>query len=79
MKDILAKYNVPTAFYGRFTDAESAKAYIQEKGAPIVVKTDGLAMRQRRYSVSNRAGSLRCRRFDDGRQGVRRRGQRGCY
>ena len=43
MKDILAKYNVPTAFYGRFTDAESAKAYIQEKGAPIVVKTDGLA------------------------------------
>ncbi len=43
MKDILAKYNVPTAFYGRFTDAESAKAYIKEKGAPIVVKTDGLA------------------------------------
>jgi len=43
MKDVLARCNVPTAFYGRFTDAESAKAYIKEKGAPIVVKTDGLA------------------------------------
>jgi phosphoribosylamine--glycine ligase len=43
MKDILAKYNIPTAAYGRFTDAETAKAFIRAKGAPIVVKTDGLA------------------------------------
>ncbi|MCW9033083.1 MAG: phosphoribosylamine--glycine ligase [Rhodospirillales bacterium] len=43
MKDILAKYNIPTAYYGRFTDIEAAKAYVTEKGAPIVVKTDGLA------------------------------------
>jgi len=43
MKDILARYNVPTAFYGRFTDVDSAKAFVREKGAPIVVKTDGLA------------------------------------
>ncbi|HXP97632.1 MAG TPA: phosphoribosylamine--glycine ligase, partial [Telmatospirillum sp.] len=43
MKDILAKYNIPTAAYGRFTDAEAAKAFIRSKGAPIVVKTDGLA------------------------------------
>ncbi len=43
MKDILAKYGVPTAAYGRFTDAEAAKAFIRAKGAPIVVKTDGLA------------------------------------
>ncbi len=43
MKDILAKYHIPTAAYGRFTDAEAAKAFIRSKGAPIVVKTDGLA------------------------------------
>ena len=43
MKDILARYHVPTAFYGRFTDVASAKAFIADKGAPIVVKTDGLA------------------------------------
>ena len=43
MKDIVAKYGVPTAGYGRFTDAEAAKAFIRSKGAPIVVKTDGLA------------------------------------
>ena len=42
-KDICAKYNIPTAAYGRFTDAEAAKAYIREQGAPIVVKADGLA------------------------------------
>ncbi|MTJ79793.1 MAG: phosphoribosylamine--glycine ligase [Telmatospirillum sp.] len=43
MKDILAKYQIPTAAYGRFTDAGAAKAFIRAKGAPIVVKTDGLA------------------------------------
>ena len=43
MKDLCAKYNIPTAAYGRFSDAEAAKAYIREQGAPIVVKADGLA------------------------------------
>ena len=43
MKDLLAKYGVPTAFYQRFTDAEPAKAYVRQHGAPIVVKADGLA------------------------------------
>ncbi|WP_404381370.1 phosphoribosylamine--glycine ligase [Caenispirillum salinarum] len=43
MKDVLARHNVPTAWYGRFTDIEAAKSFIREKGAPIVVKTDGLA------------------------------------
>lgn len=43
MKDLCAKYDIPTAAYGRFTDAEAAKAYIREQGAPIVVKADGLA------------------------------------
>ena len=43
MKDLCAKYDIPTAAYGRFSDAEAAKAYICEQGAPIVVKADGLA------------------------------------
>ena len=43
MKDLCAKYDIPTAAYGRFSDAEAAKAYVREQGAPIVVKADGLA------------------------------------
>jgi phosphoribosylamine--glycine ligase len=43
MKDLCAKYDIPTAAYGRFTDAAKAKAFIRAKGAPIVVKADGLA------------------------------------
>lgn len=43
MKDICAKYDIPTAAYGRFTDIEKAKAFICDHGAPIVVKADGLA------------------------------------
>ncbi|MBL8645056.1 MAG: phosphoribosylamine--glycine ligase [Rhodospirillaceae bacterium] len=43
MKDLLAKNNVPTAWYKRFTDAAGAKKFVREKGAPIVVKADGLA------------------------------------
>ena len=42
-KDICAKYNIPTAAYGRFADTASAKAYVEEQGVPIVVKADGLA------------------------------------
>ena len=42
-KDLCAKYGIPTAAYGRFTDAEAAKAYLRERSVPIVVKADGLA------------------------------------
>jgi phosphoribosylamine---glycine ligase len=35
--------NIPTAAYGRFSDAVAAKAYVRKQGAPIVVKYDGLA------------------------------------
>lgn len=42
-KDICTRYNIPTAAYGRFSDADAAKAYIKAQGAPIVVKADGLA------------------------------------
>lgn len=42
-KDLCAKYEIPTGAYQRFTNAEDAKAYTREQGAPIVVKADGLA------------------------------------
>ncbi len=42
-KDFLARHNIPTGDYGNFTDLNEALAYIREKGAPIVVKADGLA------------------------------------
>ncbi|BCG89585.1 phosphoribosylamine--glycine ligase [Mesorhizobium sp. 113-3-9] len=42
-KDLCARYNIPTAAYGRFGDLASAKAYVEKTGAPIVIKADGLA------------------------------------
>ncbi|WP_302535286.1 phosphoribosylamine--glycine ligase [Megasphaera elsdenii] len=42
-KNLMKKYHVPTAAYASFTDGDAAKAYIEEQGAPIVVKADGLA------------------------------------
>lgn len=42
-KDFLARQNIPTAFYQVFTDTQAALAYVREKGAPIVIKADGLA------------------------------------
>ena len=42
-KEIMTQANVPTAKSQTFTDAEAAQAYIQQVGAPIVVKADGLA------------------------------------
>jgi len=42
-KDFLARHDIPTAEYQNFTEVEPALAYLREKGAPIVVKADGLA------------------------------------
>lgn len=42
-KDLCRKYHIPTADYERFNSLAQAEAYIREKGAPIVVKADGLA------------------------------------
>ena len=42
-KDFLARHGIPTAFYAVHTEVDAALAYIREKGAPIVVKADGLA------------------------------------
>ncbi len=42
-KEIMEKYNIPTAKYAAFTDKEVALAYLDANPAPIVVKADGLA------------------------------------
>ena len=42
-KDFLARHGIPTAFYAVHTNVDDALAYIRDKGAPIVVKADGLA------------------------------------
>ncbi len=42
-KELMERAGIPTAAYGSFTDEEAALAYVREKGAPLVVKADGLA------------------------------------
>jgi phosphoribosylamine---glycine ligase len=42
-KQFMVRHGIPTAFYQTFTDAKAAHKYIDEKGAPIVIKADGLA------------------------------------
>jgi phosphoribosylamine--glycine ligase len=61
MKDILHKYNVPTATYIRTKSAEEAKAYITKTGAPIVVKASGLCAGK---------GVLICETVEDGHKAV---------
>lgn len=42
-KELMKKYQIPTADYAVFTNYEEARNYVEEKGAPIVIKADGLA------------------------------------
>lgn len=42
-KRFMARHHIPTANFGTFTDATDAHAYIEQQGAPIVIKADGLA------------------------------------
>ena len=42
-KDLMRKYQIPSAEYGTFTDRAEAESYVRSKGAPIVVKAAGLA------------------------------------
>ncbi len=42
-KDFLARHGIPTAFYAVHSDVDAALAYVRSKGAPIVIKADGLA------------------------------------
>ena len=43
MKDLCARNGIPSGFYNRFNEPDAAKSFIHAKGAPIVVKADGLA------------------------------------
>ncbi len=43
-KNLMKKYNIPTAKYETFSDAESAIAYLEKQDMPIVIKADGLAL-----------------------------------
>ncbi|MCI9587636.1 MAG: phosphoribosylamine--glycine ligase [Oscillospiraceae bacterium] len=43
-KELMKKYRIPTAKYETFTDLSAALRYVEEQGAPIVVKADGLAL-----------------------------------
>lgn len=43
-KDLMKKYNIPTAAYETFTNADKAKAYLENAAFPIAIKADGLAL-----------------------------------
>ena len=61
-KDLMKKYNIPTAAYENFDDAEAALAYLETANFPIVLKADGLALGK---------GVLICNTLDEAKEGVR--------
>jgi phosphoribosylamine--glycine ligase len=60
-KDLMKKYNIPTAAYENFTDAEAALAYLETASFPIVLKADGLALGK---------GVLICNKLEEAKAGV---------
>jgi phosphoribosylamine--glycine ligase len=61
-KDLMKKYNIPTAAYENFTDPKEALAYLETAKFPIVLKADGLALGK---------GVLICNTLEEARDGVR--------
>ena len=61
-KDLMKKYNIPTAAYENFDDAEAALAYLETAKFPIVLKADGLALGK---------GVLICNTLEEAKDGVR--------
>lgn len=61
-KDLMKKYNIPTAAYETFDDADKALAYLETADFPIVLKADGLALGK---------GVLICNTLEEARKGVR--------
>ena len=61
-KALMVKYGIPTAAYREFSEPQAAIAYVRERGAPIVVKADGLAAGK---------GALVCRTLPDAVAAVR--------
>lgn len=60
-KDLMKKYNIPTAGYENFTDSDKALAYLETAKFPIVLKADGLALGK---------GVLICNTLEEAKQGV---------
>jgi phosphoribosylamine--glycine ligase len=60
-KDLMKKYNIPTAAYENFSDAQEALAYLQTARFPIVLKADGLALGK---------GVLICNTLEEAQAGV---------
>ncbi len=60
-KDLMKKYNIPTAAYENFTDADEAIAYLKTSKYPIVLKADGLALGK---------GVLICNTYEEAEAGV---------
>ncbi len=61
-KDLMKKYNIPTAAYENFTDADAALAYLETADFPIVLKADGLALGK---------GVLICNNLEEAKEGVK--------
>ena len=61
-KDLMKKYNIPTAGYENFDDAEAALTYLETANFPIVLKADGLALGK---------GVLICNSLEEAQEGVR--------
>ena len=61
-KDLMKKYNIPTAAYETFTDPEKALEYLETAKMPIVLKADGLALGK---------GVLICQTFEEAKEGVK--------
>lgn len=61
-KDLMKKYNIPTAAYENFTDAGAALAYLETAKMPVVLKADGLALGK---------GVLICNTLEEAKEGVR--------
>ena len=61
-KDLMKKYNIPTAAYENFTDPEEALKYLETAKLPIVLKADGLALGK---------GVLICNTLEEAKEGVR--------
>ena len=61
-KDLMKKYNIPTAAYENFTDADEALKYLETAKMPIVLKADGLALGK---------GVLICNTLEEAKEGVK--------
>ena len=61
-KDLMKKYNIPTAAYENFDDPQAALAYLEQAKMPVVLKADGLALGK---------GVLICETLEEAKEGVR--------